>query len=201
MDREQTDEQVMHRLGRGDDSALADLMHRWGGSVGRFLRRMLRDADLADDVHQETWVRIYRYRERYDPDRCFRSYLFGIAVNCARTAIRRKRRLVWRVVSAEPSDPSDRPRQPAIDPPGDPAEGLLRKEQHQALLGAVDRLPDAQRAVVLLYLCLSTNYDAIAEVLGKRPASVRADMHRAVKKLRRHLSAASRQPIHEVCHE
>ncbi len=201
MDREQTDEQVMHRLCRGDDSALADLMQRWGDSVGRFLRRMLRDADLADDVHQETWIRIYRYRTRYAPGFCFRSYLFSIAVNCARTAIRRKRRLVWRVLSPATDDDVDRAAEPATDPPADPAESLLRDEQHQALLRAIDRLPDAQRSVVLMYLFLSTDYATIADALGKRPASVRADMHRAVKKLRRHLSAAARQPIPEVCHE
>jgi len=207
MSDQASDEQVIERLGQGDDSALAELMRRWEGRLWCFIDRMCSRLHCTDDIYQEVWTRVYISARRFRPGLPFRPYLFTIAINRCRTALNRSLPRLTRerpgAFGDAPDDdcPGAMPAPPhetrtvsfrnadgmgmplATEEPG-PAEALLADEQSAQLHEAISRLPGAQRAVVLLYLLFDTNYRRIAAVLGKSEGTVRSHMHHALGKLR-----------------
>lgn len=186
MDRPESDEEVMRRLGGGDRSALGELMARWQGRVAYFIHRMCGPAANTEDVCQDVWLRVYRYRERYDAARPFGPYLFAIAGNCCRTAASQGTYRRERERSLE-----DAPAPLPVSDVPQPVQTLISREETRALHGAISRLPDMQRAVVLLYLLCSADYDQIARTLKKKGGTVRSHMHHALRKLRGALNRAS----------
>ena len=193
---DQTDEHLMRRLSRGDESALGELMKRWQGPVWCFIDRMCGALGCTDDVHQDLWMRLFLYRRQYRPLMLFRSYLFAIAVNCCRTAMARgrSRRDLIRNFDGDIEQLPGPPDPPAI-------EALIAGETHALLHRAIAALPQAQRSVVLLYLLFDTSYSRIAEVLGKSPTTVRSHMHHALAKLRARLRWTTQDAESKVNHE
>lgn len=78
---ETTDADLMLALQQGDRSAYEALYTRWGGRVFHFLVRRTGSRSAAEDANQETWLRVYRFRARYDPKRRFSAWLYTIAAN------------------------------------------------------------------------------------------------------------------------
>ena len=190
------DEHLMARLVDGDEAALGELMRRWEAPVWCFIARMCAPGGSTDDVYQEVWTRVYLYRKRYRPDRPFKPFLFAVAVNCCRTALRRGRRPVPMRLDA-PGAPADQI--PSREPP--PFEALLKAERSAQLHLAIHALPDAQRAVVLLHLLFEPSYEAIARLLGKSPGTVRSHMCLALRNLRQTLRRAAAPEESQVDHE
>ena len=83
------DAQLMLALQRGEDGAFDALFDRWATRLIRFLGRMVNDRAVAEELVQETFLRVYRSRERYAPDARFSTWLFTIAANAARNELRR----------------------------------------------------------------------------------------------------------------
>jgi len=75
------DEELMAELGKADQQAFRELFTRYSSRVYVFLYHMTGERDMAQDLLQETFIRLYRSRERYDPTRPFRPWLFKIASN------------------------------------------------------------------------------------------------------------------------
>lgn len=178
-----SDEQLMRRLAGDDRSALAQLMKRWQGPLWCFIDRLLGPAGSTDEVYQDVWVRLYRYRSSCSSVRTFRAYLFRIAVNCCRTEMSRERYMRARYRSFE-----DLPGE--VDPSNDdptPLETMIVDEQCLRLRRAIDRLPEMQRTIVLLYLYTTTDYGHIASMVERRPGTVRSHMHHALSNLRNFL--------------
>ena len=190
------DEQLMARLTGGDEGALAELMQRWEGAVWCFIDRMCGAMGCTDDVYQEVWTRVFLYRRRYQPRRPFRPYLFSVAVNCCRTALRRGR---FRPLSLDDAESGGDGRAVADDPP--PIDRLIAAERQSQLHQAIARLPEAQRSVVLLHLLFDRNYKWIAKVLGLGAGTVRSHMHHALQNLRATLRKLTSQPEGQVDHE
>jgi len=190
----ESDERVMRCLGRGQDAALGELMSRWQAPLWCFIDRMAAGLGATDDMYQEVWTRVFLYRRRYRPEMPFRPYLFTIAVNCCRRALRHRRRPGEGLARLE-----DAP--PAADPDPAPLDKLIAAERHGRLHRAIRRLPQMQRSVVLLYLLFDSDYAEIARVLGRRRGTVRSHMHHALIALRRTLTRISVPAEGKVDHE
>ena len=196
MSSRESDERVMQRLAAGDESALDELMRRWEGPIWCFIDRMCGRLGSTDDVYQEAWTRVFLYRGRYKPIMQFRPYLFAIAMNCCRTALSRGR--ASRRFAAPLADAPDPPTAP--DPP--PIDAAAASEQSELLHLAIARLPEAQRAVVLLHLLFDSDYNHIASVLKRSAGTVRSNMHHALRNLRAYLTRVSvNEPESQVDHE
>ena len=189
----ESDESVMRRLKAGQPlggghsagpSALDELVRRWSGPLKCFIQRMCEPASAADDIHQEVWTRVFMYRKSFDDTRNFRAYLFSIAANACRSDHRRQSGLRLAApsrggVSGEnllDSAPSDDP--PVID-------SVIAREQSALLHQGIARLPECQRAVVLLYVLYDKDYARIAQAVNRTVETVRGNMHQALKNLRR----------------
>ena len=82
----------MLSLARGNDAAFDVLFSRWGGRLLGFLERMVSDGSTAEELVQETFLRVYRARQGYRPESRFSTWLYRIATNLALNELRRPRR-------------------------------------------------------------------------------------------------------------
>jgi RNA polymerase sigma factor (sigma-70 family) len=173
---EPSDEELMRRFCGGDHSAFEALFSRHAGRVRAYLRGMVGDAALAEDLAQATFLSVVRSKDRYQRGSSFSTWLFAIATNAARDALRRRgtEQSARETLKAEEEHSVD-------GPTGDPG---LRKELEVALQG----LPATQREVVLLHQVQGLSYQQISSTLGITQTAARIRSHRGFARLRELLS-------------
>lgn len=164
----------------GDTAAFEQLYHRHKDAVYRYVLRQTGDAEAAEDVFQETWIRLIRARERYTPSARFRTYLFHIARNCFVDYLRRSRRHSQHdsVDDHEPLS-ADRPLEQYID----------SSARHRDILAAIGRLPTEQRDAFLLHEEAGLSVTEIARVTGVNPETAKSRIRYAVQKLKAAVAA------------
>jgi RNA polymerase sigma-70 factor, ECF subfamily len=170
------DDELMIRGAGGDADAFGVLVGRWERRVFGFLERMLGSREEAQDVAQETFLRMCHHAEDYRPSGRFRSWLFRIAGNQARSRLRRRKILRWVRFdpdSHERSTPEDRPDRP-----------LEREEERLAVRRALGKLPARQRQAVVLRQYQSLAYREIAEAMETSVSAVETLLFRGMKALR-----------------
>jgi RNA polymerase sigma-70 factor, ECF subfamily len=166
----------------GSQPAFQEIVCRYERPVFNLIARIVRDPALAEDVAQDTFVKVFRSLARFDVTRRFSSWIFRIANNAALDAVRRRR--------ANPVINSKVP-EPLASPVPDQVEAA-------ALAGAIDQAisalrPEWRAAVVLRYE-EGLSYEEIAEVLGIPEGTVKTFVHRARKQLADALAAAGWAP-------
>jgi RNA polymerase sigma-70 factor (ECF subfamily) len=176
---EPTDDELMARGAAGNDDAFRILVRRWERPVFAFLDRMLGSREEAQDVAQETFLRVCRNAGRYEGNGRFKSWLFRIAGNLARTCLRRRKIVRW--------IPFDLARH---DLAGEDAadRGVEAGESGAAVRRALSALPERQREAVLLRHFEEMSHRDIAEALETTVSAVESLLHRAMATLRRELS-------------
>lgn len=183
-DAEAADRADMERLCAGDPAGLDALMARHATPVFHFLFRTLGNEDDADDLAQETFVRVFNARNSYRPAEKFTTWLYTIAANLARNQFR------WR--SRHPTVPleSDDPAEPArVVPAADagPDQAALDGELNAAVRHAVAELPDDLRAAIVLCEWEERAVAEAATILGTTPKAVESRLYRARQALREQL--------------
>ena len=88
----QSDADLFARYAAGDEAAFREIVNRYKNGLYVFLRRFLNQHDLVEDVFQETFLQLFNSRESYDTSRPLRPWLFTIAANKAKDALRKKQR-------------------------------------------------------------------------------------------------------------
>jgi RNA polymerase sigma-70 factor (ECF subfamily) len=180
---EPPDRELMARLARGDKDALAPLMERHHRRIYRVAIGYLRDADLALDVVQETFVKAFQNASRWDGRSEVGPWLTRIAVNQAIDEYRRGRR---RRRAEEPLAEGDQSDTLAAVEAG-PDRRVLGREIGERIEAALAGLPARQRAVFVLRHCEEMTLEEIAESLGMHLGTVKSALHRAVRALRTRL--------------
>jgi RNA polymerase sigma-70 factor (ECF subfamily) len=186
-----SDESLMIDFVAGDEKAFDVLVHKYETPLINFLFRYLGDGADAEEVFQEAFIRVYTKRERFDPSRKFKTWLYTIALNLARTKLKRKRSAPL-VAREENSGGS----QDKIVLEGEaPEEYSPERNQETRELGemvraAVASLPQKQREVFMLFQYQDLNYAEIASVLGRPVGTIKSQMHYAVASLREKLKEA-----------
>ena len=169
-----TDEFLMEQFCRGDEAAFDALFTRLAPQVKGFLTHMVRDRTLAEDLVQTTFLSLVRSRDRYQLGSTVASWVFAIAANAARDALRHQN------LRVEVSDDSQADH--GIETPmGDP--GL-----RTAIEKAFAELPPPQREAVLLHKVHGLTFEQIATALGTTSAAVRIRAHRGYERLRASLA-------------
>src|ERR1051326_4209773 len=164
----------MAQVRGGDLRKLALLFERHHRSLYNFFVHMTGSRDLSEDLVQEVFVRILRYRHTYDESRPFPAWLYQIARN-VKLERAKKRNRELRVVKPV-GDDGEREREPAAPEPG--AEESLRKQQEIGLLRrALERLPDEKREVLVLSRYQNLPYEHIAQVLGCEIGAVKVRVY------------------------
>ncbi len=168
-----SDEALMLCVQAGELSSLEDLVGRYERSLYNFLARYTGDTHLAEDIFQETFLRLVERREQFDPDRGFRAWVYSIAANLARDACRRRE--VRSRFAAEVFAGTG-----VQEPPDVEAE---RREEMELVRATLVQLPEDARSMVLLHFYQGLRYKEVAEILDVPVGTVKSRVHWAVEKL------------------
>ncbi len=184
----ETDEQLAQQLQRGDRAALAALVERHYDLLFGYVYRLTRgDRSLAQDLTQETFLRTLRGIEGYQYPRPFKPWLYAIATNLARSHYTR--------ADTRRTESADEDRDYPVDAAPDAA--LLARDEAQAVIAALDTLPDHQREVIVLYFYQSLSLQAIAETLAIPLGTVKSRLSIGVGRLRARMKAENDEPAPE----
>lgn len=175
------DAELMLRVRDGDGESFALLLERHRAPVVHFLYRMLQDQAVAEELAQEVFLRVYRSRSTYEPTAKFTTWLFRIATHLALNAIRDRKKEKGRASLDEVRDVGPlqlADRRPNVE------QDLLRRTRIEQVRRAIAKLPDNQRAAVLMHKYEELEYAQIAAVLGCSPSAVKSLLFRAYETLR-----------------
>jgi RNA polymerase sigma-70 factor (ECF subfamily) len=180
------DVQLMLRVQQGEDGAFAELFQRLGPRVLQYVRRLVGQEARAEEITQDVFVQVFRFRQRYRPESRLSTWVFTIATNLSLNELRRPERQL-RVDLWEPRKDQPGLREgPVLPDPDavDPEEGAASLELARALEAAVAELPPKQRAALLLSRLDGMAYRDVAEALGTTEGAVKALLFRATHGLR-----------------
>lgn len=164
------DEDVMLQVRDGEVQMLGVLFDRYQSPLFNFYSKMTQDRTVSEDLVQEVFLRILRYRQTYRPGTSFRTWMYQIARNTRIDQVRKVR-----------------PESPLVTEPiatprvTDDAE---RQQEAQLLQRALMQLPEDKREVLVLSRFQELKYDEIARLLGCEPSAVKVRVHRALQQLR-----------------
>ncbi len=178
------DRELMARLSAGDREALAPLMERHHRRVYRIALSYLRRPEDALEVVQEAFVKAFQNASRWDGSAEAGPWLARIAVNLSIDRWRRNRR---RQETFTPMPEDDRAAEMDGGGPG-PDRALAGREVRETVLRALARLPERQRAIVLLRHYQDQSLEEIAATLGISIGTVKSSLHRALVRLRQGLA-------------
>lgn len=170
---------------KGDMGAFAELVRRHERPIVHFCQRMLGSREDAEDVAQETFVRVYRYLPRLTPSAKFSTLLFGIARNLAlnfiRDAGRRGRGVTQSLTDSESGD------RDIVDTRLRPDRASRLREIEERIEEGMALLSPEHREVLVLRELQGLDYAAIADVVNCRKGTVKSRIARAREQLRQHL--------------
>jgi len=183
-----TDVQLMLDVKAGDEQSFALLLHRYRSPLVNFLYRMVRNREQAEDLAQEVFLRVYRAREEYVPSAKFTTWLFRIATNLALNSVRDHRHEKLEIsidapITADTEDGDERTldipeKHPNIE------QHLVDEARKKMILHAINKLPEKQRAAVLLHKYQELDYGEIARILECSESALKSLLFRAYESLR-----------------
>jgi RNA polymerase sigma-70 factor, ECF subfamily len=193
------DRELVARLLDGEEAAFASLVGRHHAAmVGVAMAYVGGDRAVAEEVAQEAWLGLLRQLGRFEGRSSLRTWLFRILVNTAKTRGQRERRSVPFSALVGPDEPAVAPER--FEPPGErwaghwasppwdwggvPEEWLESKETTAVVRGAIDGLPDGQRAVITLRDVEGWPAAEVCGLLGISEGNQRVLLHRARSRVR-----------------
>lgn len=179
-----SDEKLMSFLCEGDKEALVHLVERYQNDVFRFCLHYLGDMESAKEVAQETFLRVYTARERFDATRVFRPWMLCIARNMCLNILKRRKVVPMESLDEFEAGDGGAMRYSLAAATEHPLEGILTDERKRELLNIVNSLPHEVREVVVMRYFEQMSSREIAEVLETTEGAVRTRLHRALNQLR-----------------
>ena len=193
-----SDAEIVDALKRGDERVFADLVDAYSPGLMRMAQMFIRDRAVAEDVVQDTWIAVLRGIDRFEGRSSLKTWIYRILMNTAKTRGQREARSIPFSAAASAAEPS-------VDPdrfldanhrhaggwmlgPSEwqtPEEELLQGETRDAILAAIEELPEAQRVVITMRDVEGFPAEEVAEALGISDGNQRVLLHRARSKVRR----------------
>jgi RNA polymerase sigma-70 factor, ECF subfamily len=170
-----------------DEGIFEELVHRYEKELYGYLRHYLGEAEMAEDVFQQTFLQIHLKCGQFEPGRKVRPWLYTIATNQAIDYQRRNRRhrmgSLDRVTLGKAEEEAGALVEVLGGPESGPAADAESAEQHEALRRAVEALPELSRQVVMLVYFQGLKYREAAQVLSVPVGTVKSRLHAAMHKL------------------
>jgi RNA polymerase sigma-70 factor, ECF subfamily len=187
---------LMRRYAGGDVAAFARLYERNKGGLFRYLLRLTRNREVAEDLFQEVWSRVVASRARWAPLAKFSTFLFSIAHNCFIDYCRRSAH----APTARADSLEDHEGWLSDSPHRGPERQADSQSAAARMSAALDRLPSEQREVFVLHEESGLSLHEIAELTGVGMETAKSRLRYAIAKLRQSLStdvtpAPLREPI------
>jgi len=172
---ERTDELLLEAYREGDETAFPELLRRYQNPLFGYLMRMARNQEIAEDLFQETFLRVHEKAHTFRTGARFKSWLYTIATRITIDHHRRNQsRPHLQIVENEIPIPSSG---------NDPAAESAQLELRDTVKNAIDTLPPRQRAALVLAYYQGHTYPEVAEIMDCSLSSVKTHMSRALKTL------------------
>ena len=180
------DVRLMVRVRQDEPGAFEELVEKYQHRLVAVLHHLVGNAEEAEDLAQEVFLRVYRARQKYRARAKFSTWLFTIANNLASNALRSRKRKPQVPLDVRDSGPlGPRPAEQLVrDRASQPGQHLQQKEMAALVRQAVEGLNERQRTAVVLNKFEDMNYAEIAEVMGLTTKAVKSLLNRARVNLR-----------------
>jgi RNA polymerase sigma-70 factor, ECF subfamily len=183
-----SDVQLMLDVKAGDEQSFELLLQRYRTPLVNFLYRMVRAREEAEDLAQEVFLRVYRARKDYVPSAKFTTWLFRIATNLALNSVRDNRHQRMEIsldapVTVDSEDGDEKPLDVAEKHPNI-EQYMIEEARKKMIKHAIDKLPEKQRAAVLLHKYQELDYGDIAKILECSESALKSLLFRAYETLR-----------------
>ncbi|WP_010279804.1 RNA polymerase sigma factor [Paenibacillus senegalensis] len=182
-----SDEWLVQRMAEGDQVAFEAFIHRYHGPLLGYLERHLRNREKAEDLVQETFLRMLRQLQKSSIPAQIRPWLYKVALNLCRD--------YWKSISYR----NDQQTQTVLDFVDRRDEGpsvieiFERQETRKEILRSLDQLSSIQREIVLLRFYQELKLQEIADIMDIPLSTVKTNLYQSLKKLRSRLVANSAQ--------
>ncbi len=182
---------LMLEFQKGDTGSFETLLRKYFPRIFNYVYRLVGSRETAEDLTQETFIRVYRAAASYQPRAKFQTWIFTVARNLALNELRRLKRKTFSLdAEREGKDGTMAPQRE--DPSARTAdEQLLLKERREQVRRAVDSLPENQRTAVVLRRFEGFSYEQIARTLGLSVSAVKSLLSRAKDNLKEKLSVSA----------
>ena len=184
-DEHRSDEQLMALLCEGEKSALADLVGRYQNDIFRFCLHYLKEVERSKEVAQETFLRVYVARGRFDGARKFRPWLLCIARNLCLNDLKRRKAVPMESLEEYASTAREDDGELMPSASDAPDEVLMAAERRQLLAQMLEELDAESREMLTLRYFQRMSARDIAETIGSTEGAVRTRLHRLLKVLRK----------------
>ena len=184
---ESEDQAIARGLRRRDPDLLDRLIERYQYRLLRYLLALVRQREAAEDLFQETWIRVLEKGRQYNARWKFEAWLFAIARNLTIDHLRRRQPQSLEEWLAPDAGP---PRELTTNA-ATPLEALAQGEGAARLAAALGRLPVGYREVLVLRFQEDLELGEIAAVLGAPLSTVKSRLYRGLESLRNHLGGAT----------
>ena len=181
------DIQLMMSFRQGDQHAFRLLFDKYKMQIVNYCYRYCGQRQVAEELAQETFLRVYKAAAGYRPQARFSTWLFKIATNVCLNEIRKpwysaRLESIDRPADEEAGDPLQLAQEPAASFP----DALLEQHQDQAMIRrAIGRLPEEQRAALLLRTTQEFSYQEIGRQINRSENHVKTLIHRARKQIQK----------------
>lgn len=176
-----TDEQLVQHIAHGDEASMEALVYRYHKPIYIYLQRMLNDRELAEDLSQECFVRLYRSIKSGRIPTRFRPWIYRIAANLCKD--------VWKS-SAYRKEVLEEAEKLSLHSDGETVTSILERQwRREAVVRALKRLTVEEREIIVLRFYQDLKLDEVAETLQLPLGSVKSKLYRTFKKLANLLEA------------
>jgi len=190
-----TDAELLARYAAGDEAAFREVVSRYKNSLYAFLKRFLNQQDLLEDVFQETFLQLFNSRDSFDDSRPLRPWLFTIAANKAKDALRRQQRTSAVPIGqiADSQDISFDDVLNAFSSDGKTPSDVLEKDETAARVRQIIAdMPDNLREILILAYFNKFSYKQMADILSIPIGTVKSRLHTAVTSFAKQWKASVR---------
>jgi len=178
-----TDAELLAHYAAGEESAFREIVSRYKNSLYAFLRQFLNRRDLVEDVFQETFLQVFTSRDSFDPNRPLRPWLFTIAANKAKDALRKSQR-----TAAIPIGTISESQEMSFDDVLNtlssdntmPYEELEKSETSSRVGQIIANMPENLREILILAYFNRFSYKQMAQILSIPIGTVKSRLHTAV---------------------
>ena len=192
---EYSDSELLSRYRQGDEDAFREIVTRYKNSLYAFLRRFLNQQDLVEDVFQETFLQLYASSDKFDTSRPLRPWLFTIAANKAKDALRKMQRHSTMSIGAI-ADASDVSVDDVVNLLASytvtPDQEVTQDETARRVREIIADMPENLRGILILAYFEQFSYKHMAEILSIPIGTVKSRLHTAVLHFTKKWKAANR---------
>lgn len=162
------DYKLMRSIQNGDMVAFSELVDRYKNRLMNVIGRMLSSAEEAEDIVQETFVRVYQHRQSFNFQHCLSTWIYTIGLNLARNELRKRKRFKFYDISEMEGNEVEFA-----------VEAKLPNRLPEVLKSAVEKLPEKYRTAFMLRDVQEMSYEEVAQVLDVPLGTVKSRVNRA----------------------